>query len=100
MNFIIINKDFLGIYKDTFGLIDIIEADFIPTLSHVSICFVVKIDIDKLNFLKEKYSVCYNEYLFYIEKNGQYKDYKYEFMVLSKEEVNRDFDGNYYYAMH
>ena len=43
------------ISKDKYEIVDIKEADFIPTITNVLICFVVNTDIDKSNFLKEKY---------------------------------------------
>lgn len=100
MNFVKINNEFLRLYKDKYGLVDIHEADFIPTLSNVLICFVVETDIDKSIFAKEKYDTCCKEYLSFIEQFEEYKIYTYEFILLSNEELKRDYDGNYYYAMH
>lgn len=100
MDFTLINKDFMKLYKDRYFLIDIKEADFIPSLSKVLICFVVKTDRDKSKFLKERYNMCCKDYLSFINQFNQYKNYNYEFMLLSNEEVKRDYDGNYYYAMH
>lgn len=100
MDFAKINRQFLFLNRDKYELIDIKEADFIPTLTNVLICFVVNTDIDKSIFLKEKYDECCNEYLSFIKQFDQYKIYAYEFMILSREEVKRDYDENYYYAMH
>ncbi len=93
-------NEFLRLYKDTYGLIDIKEADFIPTLTKVLICFVVKTDIDKATFLKDNYDACCKKFLSFIEQFIIHKMYTYEFMLLSEEEVKRDYEGNYYYAMH
>ena len=100
MDFANINKQFMLISKDKYEIVDIKEADFIPTITNVLICFVVNKDIDKSNFLKEKYDECCEEYLSFVNQFEQYRIYTYEFMLLSKEEVKRDFDGNFYYAMH
>ena len=100
MDFANINKQFMLINKDNYEIVDMKEADFIPTITNVLICFVVNTDIDKSNFLKEKYDECCKEYLLFIKQFEQYRIYTYEFMLLSKEEVKRDFDGNFYYAMH
>jgi len=100
MNFTDINKLFMKLYKEKFGIIDIKEADFIPTLSNVLICFVVKTEKEKNIFLVEKYEKCCENYLNFIKNHKEYKDFKYEFMVLSKEAVKKKFSGNYYYAMH
>ena len=100
MDFTNINKQFMLISKDKYEIVDMKEADFIPTLTNVLICFVVNTDIDKSNFLKEKYDECWEEYLSFVKQFEQYKIYTYEFMLLSKEEVKRDFGGNFYFAMH
>lgn len=100
MDFTNINKQFMLLSKDKYEIVDIKEADFIPTLTNVLICFVVKTDIDKSIFLKEKYDACCEEYLSFVKQFEQYRTYKYQFMLLSKEELKRDYKGNYYYAMH
>lgn len=100
MDFTNINKQFVLINKDKYEIVDIKEADFIPTIKNVLICFVVNTDIDKSNFLREKYGACCEEYLSFVKHFEQYRTYKYEFLLLSKEEVKRDYDGNFYYAMH
>ena len=100
MDFANINKQFMLISKDKYEIVDMKEADFIPTITNVLICFVVNTDIDKSNFLKEKYDECCEEYLSFVKQFEQYRIYTYEFMLLSKEEVKRDYDGNFYYAMH
>lgn len=99
MNFIEINKQFLDLYGKNYNVIDIKEFDFIPTLSNVLICFIVKAEKDKNIFLNNSYKKCCNEYLNYVKEYNDYTNFKYEFMVISKEEVKKKYGGNYYYAM-
>lgn len=99
MNFAFMSKAFLKLYKAEFGLCDIKEADFTPILSHVLICFVVKTEAEKEIFLREKYEDCCKAYLKFMSEEKDYKNFNYEFMTLSKEEVKKKYDGSYYYAM-
>lgn len=90
----------MKLHKERFGIIDIKEADFIPTLDNVLICFVVKTEKQKTTFLSGRYYDCCDCYISFVSRFIEYKDFKYEFMVVSKEEVKKKYDGNYYYAMH
>lgn len=99
MEFKNINKRFVKLYKNTYGLCNIKEWGFISTNNNVLICFVVKTEKDKTRFSKELYDKCCCDYLNYIGNLSGYKGFCYEFMLLSEEEVRKKYDGNYYYAM-
>lgn len=94
-----INKQFLDLYGKIYNVIDIREFDFLPQLSKILICFVVKSEREKDIFLNNSYERCCHEYLNFIKKNNDYVSLTYKFMVLSKEEVKKKYGGNYYYAM-
>lgn len=100
MNFIEINRQFLALHKKKYNIIDIKEFDFLPQLSNILICFVVKTEKEKHMFLNNSYKTCCQDYLNFVKKNNDCSSLKYEFMLLSEEEVKKKYGGNYYYAMH
>ena len=100
MNFIERNRQFLTMYGKKYNLIDIKEFDFLPQLTNILICFVVKTEKEKHMFLNSSYKICCQEYLKFIKNDYYYSGLRYEFMLLSEEEVKKKYGGNYYYAMH
>ena len=99
MNIRDINEQFINLYRKVYDIIDIRECDFTPQLSEILICFVVKTEKKKDVFLNNSYENCCQEYLNFVKKNDDYSGLTYNFMVLSKEEVKKKYDGSYYYAM-
>ena len=67
-----INKQFLDLYGKIYNVIDIREFDFLPQLSKILICFVVKSEREKDIFLNNSYERCCHEYLNFIKKNNDY----------------------------
>lgn len=101
MNFIEVSKQFRRLYGKSYRIVDIKESNFLPVLSSILVCFIVKTEKEKDIFLNKFYKKCCSEYLDFIKENNYYySDCNYEFMVLSKEEIKNKYDGVYHYAMH
>ena len=101
MDFEKINVNYMKEYGKLYGIVDIKDFNFLPTIKNVLICFIVNTEKEKELFLNNSYNKCCEDYLkFSINQNSECESFKYEFMVLSKEEVKKKYRGNYYYAMH
>ena len=99
MDFIEVNKQFLRLYRKSYRIVDTIVENYLPYLSYITVCFIVKTEKEKYIFLKSSYEKCCHEYLNFIKENKDYIDCDYKFMVLSKEDVKKNYEGVYHYAM-
>ena len=99
MDFIEVNKQFLRLYRKSYRIVDTIVENYLPYLSYITVCFIVKTEKEKYIFLNSSYEKCCHEYLNFIIENNDYIDCDYKFMVLSKEDVKKNYNGVYHYAM-
>ena len=99
MDFIEVNKQFLRLYRKSYRIVDTIVENHLPYLSYITVCFIVKTEKEKYIFLNSSYEKCCHEYLNFIKENNDYIDCDYKFMVLSKEDVKKNYEGVYHYAM-
>lgn len=98
-----INKNYLKVYGDNFQIKNIKTFTFWsledPIVDTVSVYFIVNTKKERELFQIENLKKCSEEYLVFIKNNEIFQDLKFDFYVLSKEEVKQEYGGNYYYAM-
>lgn len=99
-----VNRKFVEVHGDNFGIIDIKIFTFWsldnPIIDRVSVYFVVRKEKERGIFENQYLRKCSDEYLVCAKKVQVFQDLKFDFYVLSQEEVKKKYGGNYYYAMH
>lgn len=76
------------------------DEDDMPISSvGVSVYFVTKTDEEKEDFRKRFFDEASGEYLKLVSRDSKLQGLTYDFYILSVQEVKRDFDNNWYYAM-
>ena len=99
IDFAVANKQFRRLHGKSYRIVDIIVESYLPILSNITVCFIVKTEKEKHIFLNTSYEKCCHEYLNFLKENNYYSDCDYTFMVLSKEDVKNNYEGVYHYAM-
>ena len=100
MNLYEANKMFLRLYGRIYGLKDIQSMDLSLGSPKADVYFVVKTEKDKEKFLIAAFQKCSDKYLKYMKRIPEFNDWNFNFFVLSREDVKKNYSGNYYYAMH
>jgi hypothetical protein len=60
---------------------------------------VTKTDEEKEDFRKRFFDEASDQYLKLVSRDSKLQGLTYDFYILSVQEVKRDFDNNWYYAM-
>ena len=68
MDFIEVNKQFLRLYRKSYHIVDTIVENYLPYLSYITVCFIVKTEKEKYIFLNSSYEKCCHEYLNFIKE--------------------------------
>ena len=74
------------------------EEEMLQT-KFVSVYFVTKTDEEKEDFRKRFFDEASDEYLKLVSRDSKLQGLTYDFYILSVQEVKRDFNNNWYYAM-
>ena len=82
-----------------YNLIDIV-IDYYETIKSAHIALILKTEKDKEIFLLENYKKCTMELSEVINESKIVEINNFEYSVFSKEEIDKKYEGNYYYAMH
>ena len=90
-------KDFIDSHND-YQLVDII-IDYYDVIKTANIALILLTEKDKESFLLNKFDQCKKELSKVIDESNLIKVQTYAYMVLSKEEVDKRYNGSYYYAM-
>lgn len=75
-----------------------ISTDYWDIIKIIGIYFITKTEIDKEYFLKNYYEECKKIYHDELVKSNIYDIEKFEYAVLSQEDIDKRYLGNLYYA--